>query len=539
MSALSVGIHNIMSVKLDITAVVPELLDEIIFMDDSPALEAFENELSEIIAGMAEKSEFKALLEGVSPDEIIEAYRNAVINLQRSYLLWSEYEAKEPGGKRWGLDASDRINYCKLFYKAFGIVLISLNGKKNSVELSAVGELKAKFIAMIIKGGDLYNKLKDFFRGYIYGWLFNYLTEQKLMPEYAEFIVSLAVMSDKIKAAPEVKGEIIKKLKSMLSKGRFKYINGYVPVDLISGIIADRYDFSKLNGEDAETALALIERQIRDNYECSEDDDTVIYNVTANFMTTVGSAYSDCGKFAAEEFENAFGGVRTFLDGSRGDTGNMSVSDVRSAAELCCGEMEDEFYSSAHASAPETGLKAENKGYLYPAVYKDGSEYYFAPCARYALFARCDKALFTPVDQSDLPIRSFLFMKDEMKFNYFYYSIRELLADGGQIKAGSGRGFSVRSDKMGLIEELKQIDEQLKDSTEEDRRMNKIGKALELLSGNNSAARYEEVAAECFYGSKLFESYIKFRTHQLTDDAAEAGVETQKKLIAQLNGITL
>ena len=104
-----------MSVKFDITAVVPELLDEIIFMDDSPALEAFESELTDIIAGMAEKGDYSDVLAGADISALLNDYKNAVTNLQRSYLLWSEYEAKEPSGKRWGLDPAQRINYCKIF----------------------------------------------------------------------------------------------------------------------------------------------------------------------------------------------------------------------------------------------------------------------------------------------------------------------------------------------------------------------------------------------------------------------------------------
>ena len=527
-----------MSVKFDITAVVPELLDEIIFMDDSPALEAFEGELTDIIADMAEKGDYSDILAGADISALISDYKNAVINLQRSYLLWSEYEAKEPSGKRWGLDPAQRINYCKIFYKAFGVVLLSLNGKSNSVEVGRIAELKQKFIGMIVHGGDLYNKLRDFFRGYIYGWMFNYMTEQKLMPEYAEFIVSLAVVSDKLAASPEKKADIVRSLKMMLTKGRFKHINGYVPLDVVTSAVADRFELSSVSGEDRDIVIASVSKRIRELCEYNSEENTVIYNVTADFMTKANSEYIACDAFAEREFENAFGGERTFFDGVHEDKGGMTVKMVAEAAEASCAALSDEYYTSEHIPAEETGLKGGVKGYLYPLAYKDGNSFLFSFAAEYVIMDNCDKALYTRVDAADVPVKSFMFLKDELRSTYFYMEVRKLLSDGGSIKIPVSRQLCIRNDKEPLLREISLVDDYLKDSSEEDRRMNKIDKVLYLVSGNSNAEHYEAALAEHFFGSKLFDSYIKFRMRTLSDNAERAGVDSQKKLIAQLNAIT-
>lgn len=528
-----------MSVKFDITAVVPELMDEIIFMDDSPALEAFESELTDIIAGMAEKGDYSDILAGADISALLNDYKNAVTNLQRSYLLWSEYEAKEPSGKRWGLDPAQRINYCKIFYKAFGVVLVSLNGKETSVEAGKAAELKQKFMGMIVNGGDLYNKLRDFFRGYIYGWLFNYMTEQKLMPEYAEFIVSLAVVSDKIAASPQQKADIVRNLKMMLTKGRFKYINGYVPLNVMTSAVADRYELSAVSGEDRDIVIASVSKRICELCEYNSEDNTVPYNVTSDFMTKANSEYITCDAFAEREYENAFGGERTFFDGVHEDKGGMTVKMVAEAAEASCTALSDEYYSSAHVSAAETGLKGEVKGYLYPLAYKDGNSFLFSFAAEYIIMDNCDKALYTRVDAADVPVKSFLFLKDELKSTYFYMEVRKLLADGENIRIPASRQLCIRNDKEPLLREISLVDDYLKDSSEDDRRMNKIDKVLYLISGNSNAEHYEAALAEHFFGSKLFDSYIKFRTRTLSDSAERAGVDSQKKLVAQLNAITL
>ncbi|MDE6709443.1 MAG: hypothetical protein K2J76_03015, partial [Oscillospiraceae bacterium] len=216
-----------MSVVFDLTVIGPELLDAVIFMEKSPAYAAFKEEVEKILADFNKTSKFGQNVE-IDVKNLVETSTEAVKNMHRAYLIWTFHEDMTSGAKN-----PQYNTFLKLFFKGQEKYIIAANGGKKTIDATEAATVKDKYIAEVGKDPDLFNSLKEFFAGYVYGYFFNYLTEQTVMKDYAEFLVCLGIMSGKVTTSESGKQKILPKMAVLLNNDRFKYISGEIPIDVM------------------------------------------------------------------------------------------------------------------------------------------------------------------------------------------------------------------------------------------------------------------------------------------------------------------
>ena len=203
-----------MSVKLNITAAGAEVLDSIVFMDKSPALAAFKEEIEKILADFNKNKKFGE----IDVRTLVDGSEDALRNMQRAYLIWT---FNEDYGKK-PVNESEYTKFLKLFVKSQEKALIEANGGKKSIATDEIPAFIKKFVGDVSAKPELFNSLKEFFAGYVYGYFFNYLSEQKIMKDYAEFLICLGIMSNKITTSESQKQQILPKMAMLLNNDRFK-----------------------------------------------------------------------------------------------------------------------------------------------------------------------------------------------------------------------------------------------------------------------------------------------------------------------------
>ncbi|MBQ7783320.1 MAG: hypothetical protein IJ368_05060, partial [Oscillospiraceae bacterium] len=85
-----------MSVRFDLTAIAPELMDAVIYMDNSPAYAAFKEEIEAILADFNEKNHLSSHWK-VDEKDLTEKSEETLKNMHRAYLIWSFSEEQKNG----------------------------------------------------------------------------------------------------------------------------------------------------------------------------------------------------------------------------------------------------------------------------------------------------------------------------------------------------------------------------------------------------------------------------------------------------------
>ncbi len=507
-----------MSVVFDLTVAGPEILDAVIFMERSPAYAAFKEEIEKILADFNKNAKFGQNVD-IDVKNLVDSSSDAVKNMHRAFLIWTFYEDKKNGAKE-----SRYNNYLKLFFKGQEKQLVALNGGKKSIEPSRAAELKDKYIAEIAKNPDLFNSLKEFFAGYVYGYFFNYLTEQDIMKDYAEFLVCLGIMSNKITTGETAKQKILPKMAVLLGSDRFKYIGGEIPLDVMMEQIYDRFEFTELTKEETDAVKSALKNCVIDNYEYNEDENEGLINddVMVNVMSKFNKDYIRAASFAEDLQKNTFDGIRTFLDGEKNDMGEFTIEKVTKIVSGKCAANHDAYYTSEREPILEFGIGADMKGYKYPLTYKDGSDYWFTDIYKVVLAPACDKAIYTDVGEDDLPLRMFPFAGPALKTN--------IIRVFGGLESG---GYTIRSDKRNVLVEINALPAS-KNLSDDDKKMMALEKLLYVISGNMDAASYEKLLNENVFGTKLYEDYIRYRMECIFSKGMKS-LDAKKMLLDEIN----
>ena len=509
-----------MSVMFDLTTVGPELFDSVIFMDNSPALAAFKEEIGKIVADINKSDRF-ANSGTIDVDKLLNSSADTLLHMQRAFLIWSfneDYDQKP-------INENSFIRFLKLFFKSQENVLIELNGGSKLIDVSNIEGFRKKFLNKISSDAELFNSIKDFFTGYVYGYFFNYIEEQSIMKDYAEMLVCLGIISNVIQTSATQKQKTMLSMATLLNNNRFKYISGVIPFDIIMNIICERFDFTGISDEECAVLKDALKDFILANYYHEDDggvsvSDTVVTDV----MTRLNAHYINADAFANEIFRNSYSGKRYFLDGDKDDVGAYNAERFAEIIAAKCGNDFNKYYSSGRDGVADTALGSDFKGYKYPLVYKDGAVFMFADIFKEMLFPAIDSAIYVPVDSADLPIKDYPFIDATLRTNI----IRVL---GGLDR----EGFTVRADKKGIIDEIKLL---LKSKTisDDERHMLMLEKTLYLISGNMETNPYQRLVNDCIFGTSLYKEYIRYRMDCLFARGMK-DINAKKNLLDELNSI--
>ena len=505
-----------MSVVFDLTVTGSEILDAVMFMEKSPAYAAFKEEIEKILADFNKNAKFGQGVE-IDVKALIESSQNEIKNMQRAFLIWTFHEDLTSGSK-----TPKYNNFLKLFFKGQEKQLTALNGGSKSIAPGDAAGLRDKFIAEIGKNSDLFNSLKEFFAGYVYGYFFNYLTEQTVMKHYAEFLVCMGVMSGKIKITGAAQQKILLKMSELLGNDRFKYIYGEIPIDVMMEQVYDRFSFTALSKEEDAAVKDLLKKHVAEDFPFNETDGLVADDVMATAMSKFNKVYVSAADFAEDLHKNTFDGVRTFLDGDKNDIGDFPLDRIVRIVSEKCSQNSDEYYRSGREPVLEFGLSADMKGYKYPLTYKDGNAYWFNDFFKVALAPACDKAIYISINEDDLPLRMFPFAGPALETNI----IRVL---GGT----KSEGYSIRADKRSMLVEMNALPAS-KNLSEEDKKMMALEKLLYIISGSMDAVSYKKLVEENVFGTKLYEDYIRYRMDSIFSKGMKT-LEAKKNLLDELN----
>lgn len=509
-----------MSVVFDLTVVGPELFDAVVNMEKSPAYAAFKEEIEKILADFNKSGKYWEP-STVDVKTLVENSSDAIRNMQKAFLLWTIKEDAESAGSEFNYET-----FMKLFMKGQESQLIFLNEGKKSVAAKDVAGIKAKFLRAINTTPDLFNSIKEFFSGYVYGYFFNYLSEQKIMKQYAEFIVCLAIMSGKITATEAEKQKILPKMAKLLNNDRFKYIGGYVPLNVMLDIVFDRYDTDCLNENEKTQLKATLKKYIIEHYDYNDAEEQFIsVDVTSSIMSAINAEYTDIEKFAADLFGKTYDGVRTFLDTDKDDIGDYTLNRLTSIINSKCSSDYDEYYTSSREPIINFGLGAGNKGYKYPLVFKRGNKFMCADMYVQFIYPVLDSEIYVEIDSSDIPLKEFPFAVDALRSN--------IIRDIAGIPSSS---YTIRADKKVIYDEICKIDSTRK-LAETDKKMAKLERILVVVSSNLDSESYKDLLTENVFNSSLYEEYIRFRMDRLFNIGMKS-LDTKKKLLDELNKIS-
>ncbi len=506
-----------MSVLFDLTVTGPEILDSVIFMEKSPAHAAFKEELGKILSDFNKTSKFGSNVE-IDVNGLIESSAETIRNMHRAFLIWTFHEDLTNGAKTMRYNT-----YLKLFFKGQEKRLVSLNGGSKSIAPENAAPFRDKYIEEVSKDPDLFNGLKEFFAGYVYGYFFNYLNEQTVMKDYAEFLVCLGIMSNKITTTESAKQKILPKMAMLLNNDRFKYISGEIPLEIMMEQIYYRFNFTELTPDEDTTVKEALKGYVIDEYSYNESDDLVVDDVMADAMSRFNKFI--CSKdFANNLYVNTFDGVRTFLDEDKDDVGDFTVERLTDITNEKCSVNHDSYYTAGREPVLEFALSADMKGYKYPLTFNDEGTYWFTDIYKVILAPACDKAIYIEVEEEDLPLRMFPFAEPALNTNI----IRTL----GNLESKS---YSIRSDKRHYLVEMNALPAS-KTLSEDDKKMQALEKLLYIISGNMNTDSYKKLIEENVFGTKLYEDYIRYRMDCLFSKGMKS-LEAKKTLLDELNKI--
>lgn len=503
-----------MSVKFDLTVVAPELLDAVICMDNSPAYEAFKDEIKSILADFIKEAHFGSSLT-FDENKLADDMDETMLNMHRAFLLWTYDEDKNSDEKKYS-------NYLKIFFKSNCDKIAALNGGSMTVEADKVAELKDKFIAEIGTDAELAKSLKEFFGGYIYGYSFNYLEEQTVMAKYAEFLVCIGIMTGKITASVSSQQKIMPKMASLLSNNRLKYINGYIPLDTMLDVVYGRFAFPKLAEDRMERIKTVISDYITAHYSIETDDEDggklVTSTVTTDFMTKINSGYINSGEYAENTYRKSFSGVRTFLDKDADDSGEFTAVNLHNIITKRCSDDHLDYFTTEREPNLDVSLSSGIVGYKYPLVFKDASDFWYSPVYQHIVNDLLQEQVYAPVSKDGLPIEDFPFADAVLKTNV----LRELIGDPSD-------SYTIRADKKNVLNRLIDIHSS-RSYGDEEKKMLMLEQVLYLISGSCSEEKYNSIIDKEVFSTSLFDEYISYRINKQC-----VSVSAKKKFINGLN----
>lgn len=505
-----------MSVMFDLTIAGPEILDSVIFMEKSPAYAAFKEEIEKILADFNKSKRFGAVYE-IDVKSLVQSSSEAIRNMHRSFLFWVFNDDLK--NKRNNYD-----KYLKLFFKSQESQITAQNGGSKLIDAKNIPALKDKYITEISKNPDLFNALKEFFSGYVYGYFFNYLTEQLVMKDYAEFIVCLGIMSNKITASEADKQKMLPKTAALLNNDRFKYIGGEVPLDLAIKIVYSRFELTNVSPEESSIIIDALKSYMITTYEYNDQDDLIEDGIMTTIMTNLNSGYIPSTDFVNKLHKNAYDGVRTFLDADRNDMSAYTVQNLLRVIAGKCSENFDAYYTSGRDAVMEFGLNSDSKGYKYPLVYKEKDVFWFADIYNKILFPAIDKNIYVEISDGDLPIAMFPFADNALRTNIIRFI--------GGLKNSA---YSIRSDKREVLIEINALP-QNKKLSDDDKKMIALEKLLYVISGNMDCNSYQRLLHEHVFGTKLYEDYIRYRMDCIFSKGMKS-LDAKKNLLDELNRI--
>lgn len=508
-----------MGVNFDITVAGAEIFDSVIFMEKSPAYAAFTDEIAKIITDLIKNGKFGSSFE-VDVKALIDSSEDTLLHMHRAFLIWTFNE--DYGTKK--CSDMEYSKLLKLFYKSQEKNLTAVNNGSKSVDVTEIEALKDKYLKSISSKTEVFNSVKDFFAGYVYGYFFNYLDEQKVMKDYAEFLVCLGIMSNKISTTEAQKQKILPKMALLLNNDRFKYISGEIPLDVMFNIVYDRFELTNITAEEDKIIRDALREYLISNYDFREGEGLISDTVVTNVMTKLNSSYVCIPDFVNGLHVHSFDGVRTFLDGDKNDMGEYTYDKLLSIINDKCKANADSYYDSSREAVVEVALSADCKGYKYPLVYKEGDKYWTADIYKELIFPAADKAAFAPVSADKLPIAEYPFTESALRTNI----IRFL---GGL----ETTGFTVRTDKLPVLDEIAAI--RKTNASDRDKRMMILEKLLYVISGNMDCKSYMHLLSDCVINDELYNEYIRYRMDCLFDRGVQNG-ETKKKLLDDINSIT-
>ena len=505
-----------MSVKLNLTAACAEVLDSVVFMEKSPAYAAFKEEIEKILADFNKTKKFGE----IDVRALVDGSEDALSNMQRAYLIWTFNE--DHGDK--SVEDSEYTKFLKLFVKSQEKAMLDVNGGSKIIATDEIPAFIKKFIGEVSAKPELFNSLKEFFAGYVYGYFFNYMSEQKVMKQYAEFIVCLGIMSNKITTSESQKQQILPKMASLLNNDRFKYISGNIPLDVMFNIVYSRFELSNLTGRGEEIIKSALRDYMISNYRYIEDDDLIEDKVVSEIMSKLNSKYVCVDDFASDLHSNSFSGDRTFLDGDKEDSGEYTYDKLLSVLSDKCELNYDGYFCSDNAPVIDTALSGGCKGYRYPLVSKQNGKFWFSDIYKELVFPYADENVFVPVKAEKLPIDEFPFTDAALRTNIICFL--------GGIEKDS---YTVRSDKLKLVEEISVI--KRGGGTDSEKKMLILEKLLYIISGNMDSRSYKNLVEDCVFGSKLYDDYIRYRMDSLFSDGIKS-LAAKKNLLDNINSIS-
>ncbi len=502
-----------MSVRFDLTVIAPELCDAVIYMDNSPAYAAFKEETEELLADLKAEGRLSSI-PTFDEKDLTAKMEDTLKNMQRSFMIWSFREEQLSGADP---DSSTK-SVIRLFFKSQQDKIIALNGGGETVACESVCGLIESFKSEIRSDPALYTSVKDFFRGYVYGCKFNYLKEAVIMKKYAEMTAYLGVMAGVIGSAPSQKQKVVGKMAPLLVNDRFKYLTGFVPKSLMMDIIFDRIEFSPLPESEAALIKQRIDEYISANYRTETDDEGVYLgdDVTSGFACVYFGGYISASSLGNDVFNKCMSGTRTFLDGDREDQGDYSAEKITAIISAKCAADHNSFYTSDKAPCNDVSLGGSDLCLKYPLVFKDGSDYRFAPVYEELIYPVLDREIYIP---AEIPSGMFPFADEVFTSN----AVRRLfgIADTSAV---------IRRDRQVVAEQLKRLVSDVLLS-EEDKKMLCLEQMLCLVSGNLSADEYEAFVRTNVFDSGLITDYIRYRL-RLIDSS---GRDSNKLLLDAVN----
>lgn len=503
-----------MGAKLEITAAAPEFMDAVIYMDDSPAYTAFREEIEAILDDYNATNHLSHHWQ-VDPQDLTAKSEDTMKNMQRAFLIWTYSDNKSKG--------KDNIvhAYIKLFMKSELDTLISLNGGSEFIDADKIPDLKQRYLDEINTNSGSFERIKEFFKGYIYGYFFNFLEESAIMGRYAEMVAYLGVMSNIVSTTVSQKQKTVPKMAPLLQIDRFRYINGFIPFELITEIIYDRVELATASENEQFVVKSKIADFIRTNYttDSTEGEELVSDNVTVDFTSRFFS-YVSSSELSKDIYRNTFSGVRTFLDCDRDDTGDYNASKINS---LICEKLipaYDSYYDNMGSDKNDTSLGGSYSGYRFPVILKSDGDMYFSTAYEEFVYHALDSSVYV---EASVPTGIFRFADEALCTN----AIRTYAG----IESDS---ITVRRDRLAVAEQISRL---ASDSIpEKTKKMLLLEQYLCLVSSNMNEAKYKALVTEHFLGTDLYEEYIRYRMDILANESLTS-LESKKTLLDEINRI--
>jgi hypothetical protein len=476
------------------------------------AYSAFSEEIVKILSDFNKQNLFGLQIDVA---DLAERSKDTLLNMHRAFLYWTFAEA-DP--------AFPYQNYLKLFCNKQEKYILAANGGSYKVNAADIAGVKDRYIARITEDTECYTAAKDFFAGYIYGYYFNYLTEQTVMRDYAEFLVCLGIMSNAIQTDDKARMRILPRMSKLLENDRFKYISGELPLTVVENIVCGRFNLERMAQNEQSEIKSFISRYIAAKFEYNKADGLIRDSVITDIGSMLGKQFIAAPDFAKSVFKNCFSGTRTFLEGDSEDFGIYTASELNKLFDARCRANFDPFYTAEATGKPDYALSGGNKGFTIPIICKTNETFYFSELYFRILFEAIHEDIYTSVEESDLPLLYFPFAEDALR--------SDVVSGIGGIPSN---GYVIRADKKQYIVRMKDI-AMNGGLSDRERRMQLLECLLHVISGNNDAESYEAFINETVFSTDLFEEYIGYRADKLLQNGLK-NKAAKKALLDKFNGI--